>query len=474
MNRLCCWIIGIGIIVFAHPSLWATEKDSIDEIVSGFEAEPSEQVQPDLDDIIEGFDDTAQPTEKVTETAEPPFTLNGHLKLGAAYNFAHPAPEKDQADWRGLSRLKTEAGLDLKAKWQNNWRLRVEGKVNYDWAYTLKGRDSFSDDVLDQYEQETELGEAYIQGRLHRRLDLKTGRQIVVWGRSDNIRITDVLNPLDFREPGLVDIEDLRLPVALTRMDAYWGAWNLSAIAGHEIRFNKNPVLGHDFFPGATPLPPEEKPSSGANHTEWALALNGIFSSKDISFYWADIFDEAAYVTMTSSAALVRKHARVNLWGAAGSYALGNWLLIGEGAYWQKLKYSNVADHAFERLDGLVGIEYSGWNDTTVALDWAVRHIIDFEDRLALAPDFAQQDAFETALRISKDFLNATLELNLLAMIFGPLGQDGALERISCKYDWSDAISSTVGVVFYQSGDKYALSNIEDNDRIFLDVKYSF
>lgn len=474
MIRVFGLVFGIGFILATHPNLWAAEKDSIGEIIAGFKEEKFANTDASLDDIIKGFDDNEQTADSTPIKAPSPISLNGHLKIGAAYNTSHKATETGETDWRGWSRLKTEAGLELQIKCHDHWRLLINGKYFYDWSYSLKGRDEFRDEVLDQYEKKAELGEAYLQGRLNHHLDLKAGRQIVVWGRSDNIRVTDVLNPLDFREPGLIDIEELRLPVTMTRMDGYWGSWNLTAIAGHEIRFNKNPVFGHDFFPGTSPLPPEEKFSNGGSHTEWALALNGIFIGKDLSFYWADLYEEDTHVEWTPVATLVREHARVTMWGVAGSLAVGNWLLIGEGTYWHKLKFFNVTGQTFDRLDALIGIEYNGWIDTTVSLDWAVRHIFDFDGRTEAAPDYAQKDAIETALRISKNFLNDTLEVTVLAMLYGTLGQDGALERLSLKYEWSDTVSTTVGVALYQSGDTYRLSNIEENDRIYWEIKYSF
>ena len=35
----------------------------------------------------------------------------------------------------------------------------------------------------------------------------------------DNLRVTDVLNPMDLRVPGLTDIDDLRLPVTMIKLD---------------------------------------------------------------------------------------------------------------------------------------------------------------------------------------------------------------------------------------------------------------
>jgi len=62
---------------------------------------------------------------------------------------------------------------------------------------------------------------------------------VVVWGRSDTIRVTDVLNPIDNRRPGMVDIEDLRLPVAMAKLDYFVGDWRVTPIAILEQRFQK-------------------------------------------------------------------------------------------------------------------------------------------------------------------------------------------------------------------------------------------
>ncbi len=464
----------LGLFFFSHGISIAEE--SLDNIIEVSEAENENESDPQIDNVLKGFDDDEPADVEMDHGGESlsAASLDGHVKLGATWNFAHDSPEKGKTDWYGLSRFRPEARIDLETKVTPDWRILIGTKLFYDFAYTLKGRDEFTDEVLDAYEDEAELAEAFVQGRLSRYFDVKAGRQIVVWGRSDNIRITDVLNPLDLREPGLTDIEDLRLPVTMTRLDGYWAAWNLSTIALHEIRFGKSPAFGHDFFPGQARLPEENKPGCGGSDTEWALALSGTFSGKDISFYWADLFNDVAHVERDRFGQLTREHARVTLWGAAGNLALGNWLLKGEAAYWQDLQFFNVTGQRFERLDGLLGIEYTGWNETTVSVDWAVRHIQSFDRRLTSAPDYAQEDEFQSALRITRDYLNETLNVTLLAMVYGSLGQDGALERLTLSYDWNDAVSTTLGMVLYQSGDSFLLSDIDDNDRIFLEIKYSF
>ena len=94
--------------------------------------------------------------------------------------------------------------LEIDTKLGKNWSARISGSAAYDAAYDINGRDMYTEDVQDTYISELELLETYVQGSLLRYLDVKAGRQVVVWGKLDNIRVTDILNPLDLREFGVV------------------------------------------------------------------------------------------------------------------------------------------------------------------------------------------------------------------------------------------------------------------------------
>jgi len=458
-----------------------TSDDIMQEVLEGFDDEPKdgEKITTE-DDILKGFDDDTKATglkQKKGEIKPSIFSLNGDIELGASYNFAHHKPEGNETDWRGLSRLRTELNLELNAKFFSSWQARISGKGAYDFAYAIQGRDEFTDDVLDNYEKELEFGEIYIQGSLVKSLDIKLGRQIVVWGKSDNIRVTDVLNPLDMREPGLTDIEDVRLPVAMSKLDYYVGDWSLTGIAIHEIRFNKSPEYGNDFYPGSQPPPHDDKPDHGGKNTEYAAAINGIFSGWDISFYWADYYNDMPHMEMVSAGPPPQtelKHARLKMIGAALNTAMGNWLLKTEAAYIDGFEFFNAPDKEYSRTDLLAGIEYSGFKDTTVSIEAVNRHINDFDDVIKLPPDEAQEDEFQWVFRLTRKFLNDTLTLILLASTYNGTGQDGAFQRFSAEYDVTDSIEIAGGVVLYQSGDLARFKNTGDNDRLFCEIKYSF
>jgi len=98
-------------------------------------------------------------------------------------------------------------------------------------------------------------------------------------------------------------------------------------------------------------------------------------------------------------------------------------------------------------------------------------HFTDLDDAADLMG--AEENSFQTAARISRDFLNETLKLTFLASVYGN-GDDGALFRLTAEYDVTDNIEIIGGGVKYKSGDRPEFLNIGNNDRVYLNVKYSF
>jgi len=455
--------------------------NGLDDVLSGFD-EPVDQpadagVADDLGELLSGFDEplTDETDGTGADRAVVPEWLDlfGSISLTGAWNFGHDAPVGGEVDHRGLSMLRSTGALGLDID-MGAWQARISGHGFYDAAYSLQGREQYTANLLDEYEGELEFDELYLAGSLTDRLDFKIGRQVVVWGKADNLRVTDVLNPLDNRIPGLVDIKYKRLPVTMSKFDYYTGAWNFSGIVVNEVRFDKVPVFNSDFYPGDAPAPPEREPTSfSLGSQQFGLAVNGIFSGWDLSLYQAWLYDNRAHLTLESGTP-VRVHERVSMSGLTGNVAFGNWLLKGEGAWWHALKFATVPDEQVDRLDLMVGVEYTGFSETMLSFEFVNRHLVDFDERLKLSPDFAQQDLQQTALMFSRDFVNDTIQFKVLCSIFGTHGEDGAFERFQIEYDFSDHVTLTGGVIFYQSGDQIAFSGVEDNDRVFLEYLYAF
>jgi hypothetical protein len=107
------------------------------------------------------------------------------------------------------------------------------------------------------------------------------------------------------------------------------------------------------------------------------------------------------------------------------------------------LEFSALPGREKTRLDVLARVEYSGFTDTTINLEAAVRHLFDFEKSIAGSPDSTEEDEFQWAFRISRNFFHERLKTALLAHAYDPLGQGGALERLEFTYDMTDNWEAT-------------------------------
>jgi hypothetical protein len=440
----------------------------------------------ELDLLLDSFEGTAEtpvPEPDAPSPAEPetysksgllPQGLSGYFKQCLTVNTSSGSSGPGGTDWRGLSSLKSEIHLEYNGqKGQVKWH--VGGKAFYDPVFRINGRSGYTDEVLDEMESGCAFEKMYVSGMLTDRFGLTLGRQVVVWGKSDNIRVTDVLNPISLREFGYADMEDIRLPVAMMRADLSFQRLNVTAMAIPEIRFNETWPYGSDYYPYDAPPLREDIPSDKFSNAEYALAVNGYFSGWDLSFYYADIYNDTPYLeTDPVTFQPVMKHPRLTMLGSSLNAARGDWVFKFEGAHFHGLRFFNVPGREFSRVDVLGGFDFSGFKDTLVTVECANRHIIHFPGAAGGFPDNGEKDIRESIVRITRNGLNDTLSLTGLASWYGRRGEMGSYYRLSGEYDVTDDLELSIGVIFYQSGDLPVFARIGKSDRMYGQAKYSF
>jgi len=420
-----------------------------------------------VDSNLEGFDDDLASIDEnvlVNDKGTPKRLFSkftGKLTEQVVYSWHNKAPHEN------ISSVKSSLFLDYEHKIENDIRIKMNVKVYYDAIYSFKGREDFSSQELSELESEVELFDAYVEGKLIDNLDYKIGRQVVIWGRSDTIRVTDVLNPLDNRRPGMIDIEDLRLPVTMAKLDYFIGDWRMTPIVVLEQRFTKNPPFGGDFYP----LLIAEPSHKNYNDVTYALSVGAEFTGWDIDFYASRLRNDAGYIDSTVKPLF--KHDKVNMFGTALNVLSGSWLFKTEIAHLAGLKYSATGDETFQRTDGLIGFEYNGIADTFMSYDFVVRSIYNHNDRFLSEQNPLKKYNFQHAFRISKDFLNDTIMVNYLISLYGKKLNDGGFQRAWIKYNLTDGINLNVGVVDYTGG-LVLFDAVKDKDMVFVDISYSF
>ncbi|WP_309496886.1 DUF1302 family protein [Sulfurovum sp.] len=457
--------------------------DTVDADLAGFDDTPVIEVEKETtEDVMDGFDDAVDSTDDTSSASDEMMSgfedevpgaveeektdlipgLTGKITEQIAFSWNNDEPHDN------FTSVKSSLLLDYDHKFENGVRVKVNAKAYYDAIYSMKGREKFTSQELDELESEVELFDAYVEGKITDNFDYKVGRQVVVWGRSDTIRVTDILNPLDNRRPGMTDIEDLRLPVTMAKFDYFIGDWRITPIAVLEQRFSKNPPYGGDFNPVHVPAPSNEE----YHDVTYALSIGAEYSGWDINFYAAQTRDDAGYIDLTDTDKRVQ-HDKVKMVGTALNILSGSWLFKTEVAYFDGLKYTTTGDDEFSRTDALVGVEYNGIADTLMSYDIVSRQIHDYDGRLLAEFNPLDKHHYQHAFRVSSDFLNATLTANYLISLYGEKLDEGGFQRAWLKYELADGINANVGVVDYIGG-SVLFDAFKDNDMVFADISYNF
>jgi hypothetical protein len=301
---------------------------------------------------------------------------------------------------------------------------------------------------------------------------------------------------LDNREPGMVDIEDLRLSETMTRLDYYFGDWGLSSIVIHEPRLEIEAAFGSDYRPSdvfGTPIssavfPDRLDPDWRFDNTQYAMSLDGHLRGWDISFYAAHVYDNRFDIKIVNNTTL-RTVDMIDMAGVASNFVVGGWLFKAEAAFISDINYRSTENK--NRLDTLVGFDYLGIKDVVISLEIANRHIFDHEEQMLTLtlqdaaasntfPDFVRQDSVQGALRTSYSFNHDNATITYLMSLTGGSGPganfDGGFQRLWLDYKYTDAISLSAGAVDYVAGDGIIpfFSAIKDNDRVYAEIRYDF
>lgn len=490
----------------SHPwiALWLALQ------VMGFEALAADETSPDglvatataeaptprlatapaddaLDSLLEQFDDSApspdpgdasraeasaapRPREEPEESAW--YAISGSTTFSSSYNYARRDTENGtRVRLSPLSRLRAGLKLQLDLDLFDRVKARIAGRAYRDYAYARMDRSRFSRRVLEQNQSEAEFQELYLLFSPARGIDVKVGRQTVVLGFSDDFRVVDVLNPLDNREPGQIDLADLRRPVAMTRVDSYLGSWQATGVVVHESRFDEQPLPGSDFFPLQVPQAGEFRPANGGDDTEWAGHLKGVFSGFDVAFTAASTFADLTFLNPSTG---LREHPRTRLVGASANVTRGSWLYKMDAAAVSGLRFSALPSTDFRRHDVVGGVEYAGFAGQAISLEIALRRLADFDPALRSAPDFVRRTSLSAALRYTGAFYNDRLIVSFLSIVRGASAKDGAFVRLSGEYALRSSVRLRLGLLAFQEGDVPPLSFLDENDRVFVDLIYSF
>jgi len=412
---------------------------------------------------------------------------------------------------------KGRQSIDLSVRYRaGNWRAVVGGHLEYDLAYSVNAARA-DPATREVYERLADLRETYVQGTFGP-VDVTVGRQVVAWGEGDMLSPVDVVNPRDLREPGLADLDDLRLPVWSARTGLFAGDHRVELMMIFAPDFGyRSPPLG-DFSPlgaviraAAQPVPElnallasaparyREQPSQAALNTQQYLA-RWVYRgpSIDLALYAASVLDRQGVVTgveletnVTSDLfvpgaptqrthlVLIQQHPRYWLLGHSGTLPLGDVLLKWEAfgnigraynAGTFELPNLQLRGEAVNLAGFMAGATYTGVTDLRLDLELTKAWQISGATDLLFAADEPV-----VAARASYALPRQHLSFEAMAAVFGWLGRQGWMARAFVTYSLFDGFALSAGGIHYSPGAELGpLTGFNTHDRVVIKARYDF
>ncbi|MEE2786875.1 MAG: DUF1302 family protein [Myxococcota bacterium] len=417
-----------------------------------------------------------------------------------------------------LSTARQSADLHLRYR-DETFRLVLEVHGEYDLAYTLD-EEQYDSPTMDVYEARILNGEQFIAASLGQ-FEVALGRQIVAWGEGDVFSPLDVVNPRDQREPGLADLDDLRLATLASRVSYFTPAGRFELMVTHEAYFGERPSPRAEYSPLVAVL--ESDPAVAALLTETDLRLGQVQPRYDPSNWSAfarflrqgEGYDWGVYVAwLLDRQGVVAAPDGFDMLGAAFTAGLDPSVLMGlvpdqiqieldHRRYWLVghsgsvplkdflLKYELVAE--FDKplntaqstgtvpqlsigegdvLTGMLGLTWSGWTDSTLGVEGAQSVLLNTPGSLLFPVDITT-----LALRIGRTFLRETLRIDAAGTTLGWRAQYGWLARAEASYELTDGLKIALMYVHFGTGDTDEFGPFvafDDHDQVLLKLRWDF
>ena len=326
-----------------------------------------------------------------------------------------------------------------------------------------------------------ELREAYLS-YTKGNLDLRVGRQIVIWGVADALRLTDCVSPIDYTEFLAQDYDDIRMPVNGLRAKYTLGAITAEAVCNPVTNFAVIPTdLRNPWamrFP-YTSLPysidlESGKPEKRLKNMEYGGRITVNLSGVDFSVSALRTWNKlpALRMGMTTDGKSLHidgRYHRMTMLGADCSLPIGQFVIRAEVA-----QYINEAQNAAmgcevecrNALNALIGIDWYPGNDWNASLQYCHKYTSGNLERLPI-----YRHAGIATARLAKELLQNTLKLSTFAYV--DVTNGGIFNRFSASYSLNDQIELTAGYDYFHA-DRGMFKMYGKNSEAWVKLKYSF
>ena len=352
---------------------------------------------------------------------------------------------------------------------------------------SVLSRRLFAGDFVD-----LELREFYLDSVLGDTF-LRLGKQQIVWGQADGLRVLDVVNPFNFREFILPAFEDYRIPLWAASVEVPVGPVIGQFVWLPDRTYDEIPEADAVFAfssPRVVPQPPPElvgngpvilndpeRPDDPFVDDDYGVRLTGFFGGWDLSLNYLYHFrDEAIAFRETlpgGGIAITPRYERTHLLGGTFSNAFGDYTLRGEVGYSTSRFFitndPSDTDGAFEtgEFAYVLGLDYQPNANLFISGQL-------FQSIIENPPDGATRDRIDTSatLLVEQEFLNDTVTAS--GLLIQNVNDGDGLLQLDLEYQYRSNIVLTAGADLFYGTEDGLFGQFDTADRITVGIEFGF
>ncbi|VAV85715.1 hypothetical protein MNBD_DELTA01-1796 [hydrothermal vent metagenome] len=425
------------------------------------------------DKIDESYDDyPAQPGE-TPGRSERTIKISGFVGNETAYRIS---------DKRELTKSRNTLKLNLRGELTDNISYRIGGRSYYDAVFDMTG--NYPDNVEKDQETELELRETYLDVSLGN-MDLRIGKQTIVWGEAVGLFFADQVNAKDLREFVLADFDDIRKPQWSALVEYTGDLSHLEFVWIPVLEFNDYGESGSEFpvaiaVPmGVTPtVASTDEPANNFNNSELGARFSYFLGGWDLTVFHLYTWDKTAtnYRSITSPTlhTFNPNHERLNISGFTVATEIRNIIFKTEFTYIKGKRFSIIDSSdsdgivQADYIDYLIGMDYTILKKVEMNIQFMQKIIPDHDGRF-----FREEHIKNTAsFRLKTGFYDNIIEPEIL--ILSNLEETDLMIRPKVSFRGGQNWQLAVGADIFAGEEDGLFGQYDKNDRAYMKIDYNF
>jgi len=313
----------------------------------------------------------------------------------------------------------------------------------------------------------------------------RLGKQQVVWGEADGLKLLDVINPQSYREFILDDFDDARIPLWMVNAEVNVGDDSLLQIlwipdtTTHDLAPEHSPYwLASELI---VPQPVDgisvefgerNAPSKLIEDSDFGLRLSHVWRGWDMTanYLYHTIDDPVLNASLSGATVKIEQdYKRSHLIGGSASNAFGDWTLRTELAYeTNRYHRSNNALPGVVQANqwgSVVGLDFQGFSDQFISIQWFQTRIVGHTNEIIKS---ATEDT--ASLLWEASFLNDTLTFSWLNLY--SIDHHDGVSRPKIRYNFLSNLDLTLSYDRFYGNQNGLFGQFDQRDRLSIGFEW--